>query len=167
MSEYLSTYGGHDAAAGLSLAVEKLEPFTAAFMHHANESIPPDQLTPCITIDCNASFEEISPPNVRRLQDMSPFGAGNPRPVVQVADAVVAEAPRQMGREGKHLDLRVRPGSPGHSRWLRCVWWNAGSLAGDLAPGMRLDLAVEPKLNTFNGTTRIEGELRDVRIQRI
>lgn len=167
VANFLTTYGGHDAAAGLSLDVENLEPFTSALTAHANETITEEQLTPCVTVDCEARLDELRLDNVKPLSAMSPFGAGNPRPIVHVADAVVADAPRQMGREGKHLDLRVRGDDAGGRQWLRCVWWNAGHLAGDLATGMRVDLAVEPKLNTFNGTTRIEGELRDVRVQRM
>ena len=47
---------------------------------------------------------------------------------------------------------------------VRTVWWGAGALAADLATGMRLDAVIEPKINTWNGRTTVEGELKDVRV---
>jgi hypothetical protein len=77
---------------------------------------------------------------------------------------IVADAPRQMGANGKHLSLRLRQQVNGHWQQMRGVWWSAGSRANDLAAGMKVDVAIEPKLNDWNGQVNVEVELKDVRV---
>jgi hypothetical protein len=70
-----------------------------------------------------------------------------------------------MGAEGKHVQLRLRQDDHnGRRGWLRAVWWQAATHATSLAAGMRLDVAIEPKINEWNGLRSVEAELRDVRI---
>jgi single-stranded-DNA-specific exonuclease len=159
---HLETFGGHDMAAGLVLRPDRLDSFTAALIAHANEHISVDELVPAIDIDCDATLPEIDFETVKRTLDLSPFGRANRRPTVRVQGATLAEAPKQMGSYGKHLALRLQQDGPGGRRAIRCVWWNEGSRAADLAAGMRLDVAVEPKLNAWNGRVSVEAEVRDV-----
>jgi single-stranded-DNA-specific exonuclease len=163
-SEHLITCGGHAMAAGLSLHPDRLAAFTDALTLHANARIGIDQLTPTMTIDCSATLDELDMGSVQRLHALSPFGRANRAPTLQVSDVVVAEAPRQIGANGRHLSVRLRQNINGQWKWMRCVWWGAGSHAGDLAAGMRLDIAIEPRINTWNGQTNVEAELQDVRV---
>lgn len=161
---YLSTYGGHDAAAGLTLEPTRLDPFVEAFTEHANANIAVEQLTPVVDLDCPVAFHELDVPMVKRIAALGPFGRANPRPVLQAGDVHLAEQPKQIGSQGRHLELRCAQDVNGGRRFLRCIWWGAGRHAADLAAGMRLDLAIEPKINEWNGRTSVEAEIRDVRI---
>ncbi|MCA9291168.1 MAG: single-stranded-DNA-specific exonuclease RecJ [Phycisphaerales bacterium] len=164
-ADHLQSFGGHDAAAGLSLATDRLPDFIAALTAHANAHIDGEQLTPSLHIDCDASLPELQMETVRRIGALSPFGRDNPRPTLRVCEVVVMEPPRQMGGHGAHLSLRLRQDGPNGRQGIRCVWWNAGKLASDLAAGMRLDAVIEPKLNTWNGRTTVEAEIRDVLVR--
>jgi hypothetical protein len=62
------------------------------------------------------------------------------------------------------LSLRTWSEINGRRSWLRSVWWQGGKHAADLASGMRLDLAIEPKINTWDGRMNIEATIHDVRI---
>ncbi len=162
--DLLTTFGGHNAAAGLSLPTAQIEEFTRRLVEHANANISVDQLTPAIRIDCDASLDELDYETVHKIALMSPFGRDNPRPTIRIKDATLAEAPRQIGAQGKHLSLRIRQDRQGQRSLLRTVWWQAGSFADSIATGMHLDVAIEPKLNTWNGRTSVEAVLRDVRV---
>ena len=162
-AQHLSVYGGHAMAAGLSLSTDNLEAFTEALIEHANQHISSDQLTPSITIDCDGAFAELDVECVRRLNGLAPFGRGNRAPVIRIQSVTLAEPPKQMGANGKHLSLRLRQDHEGGRRWMRGVWWSAGERASDLAAGAHLDLAIEPKLNEWNGQTSVEAEIRDIR----
>ena len=165
-STHLATFGGHAMAAGLSLSADNLAAFTDALVGHANANITIDQLTPCISIDCQAMLAELDDRAVHGLQSLSPFGRGNRAPTLLVRDVTLAEAPKQMGSNGKHLALRLRQEHAGARNLMRAVWWSAGERAADLAAGMRLDVAIEPKLNTWNGRVSVEAQVRDLRILR-
>ncbi|MCH7602477.1 MAG: single-stranded-DNA-specific exonuclease RecJ [Planctomycetes bacterium] len=162
--DLLTTFGGHNAAAGLSLPTAHLEEFTRRLVAHANANISVDQLTPAIHIDCDATLDELDYETVHKIALMSPFGRGNPRPMFRVRNATLAESPRQIGAQGKHLSLRIRQDRQGQRSLLRMVWWQAGSFADSIATGMNLDVVIEPKLNTWNGRTSVEAVLRDVRV---
>ncbi len=160
-SSHLTSFGGHDAAAGLTLRTENLDAFTAEITDHANTRIDVEQLTPGLWIDCEAEIDEIEIETVNRIESLSPFGRDNPRPAVCIRGATLAESPKQIGANGRHLTLNLR--GDGRRR-LRLVWFSAGSLAADLAKGMRVDAVIEPKVNHFNGRTSVEGIVRDVRV---
>ena len=180
-SAHLETWGGHDMAAGLSLRSANLAAFIEQFMEHANARIAADQLVPTVRVDCDAGLGELDPMTVRKIAMLSPFGRGNPQPRLRVRGVAIAEAPKQIGRNGRHLSIVLRGdaakpgegsnetmsqrGARGGSRsFIRAVWWNGGQHAGSIAAGMHLDAVIEPKLNTWNGATRVEAEIEDVRV---
>ncbi len=164
-SRHLLTYGGHAAAAGLSLAPANLDAFTDALTAHANERIGVEQLTPTLTIDCDADMTELDVTTVLKMHALAPFGRGNRQPTLRIVGATLQEPPKQMGAEGRHLQMRVRQDAPtGVRKMMRAVWWRGAEHASSIAPGMRLDLAIEPKINEWNGTRSVEAELRDVRV---
>ena len=163
-SQHLTSFGGHEAAAGLTLPSAGVEAFTAALVEHANAHISVEQLTPTLSIDCDAGLQELDLSTVRRIRTLSPFGQANPTPTVRITNATVAEPPKQIGANGRHLTLRLQVDDGARRRSLRTVWFGAGSRAGDLASGMQLDAVIEPKINAWNGRESVEGIVRDVRI---
>lgn len=79
--EHLVAYGGHFAAAGLSLLPEKLDDFILRFDEVVSSSIEAHMLTPEIVIDAELRFSEISFDFYRQVEKMEPFGPENMRPV--------------------------------------------------------------------------------------
>jgi single-stranded-DNA-specific exonuclease len=163
-AEHLITFGGHAAAAGLTLETSKLDAFSTALIEHANAHISAEDLTPTISIDCDARLAELDIAAVKGLKSLSPFGRANRRPMLRVSDLRLTEAPKQIGSNGRHLSLQLRQEVDGRRTFIRGVWWNAGGHAADLAAGMSLDAAIEPKLNEWNGRVSVEGEVADIRI---
>ncbi len=162
----LETWGGHDVAAGLSVTEDNYEPLVQSLTEHANANISVEQLTPVIELDCTMRFDELDVPEVKRLAALGPFGREHPRPTLLADSVRLTEVPKQMGSQGRHLELRCAQDTESGRRILRCIWWGQGSRAADFATGMRLDLAIEPKLNEWNGRKSVEAEIRDVRIVR-
>ncbi len=79
--EHLLGYGGHFAAAGLSLLPENLEAFSNKFEEVVSATIAPHLLVPEIIIDAAISFAELTRPVYDILCQMEPFGPENMRPV--------------------------------------------------------------------------------------
>ena len=79
--EYLIGYGGHFAAAGMTLEIANIEAFSEAFEKVVNERITPEQLIPSLSIDSPIEFKEITPGFFNILNQMEPFGPENMRPV--------------------------------------------------------------------------------------
>lgn len=163
-ADLLTTFGGHDMAAGLRLDASGLDAFTEAFIAHANERLTPADLIATVHYDTVATLPELTGAAVRSLAGMSPFGRGNPRVKLRLDRVRLGEAPRVMGKSGDHLALRVESGSGVDRSAMRIVCWGWGEHAQQLLSGCTLDLVVTPKLNTWNGSTKVEAELCDLRI---
>lgn len=79
--EWLIGYGGHFAAAGMTLLPENVSAFAAAFEAEVSRTIPDALLVPEIIIDAPIEFSEITPGFYQILQQMEPYGPDNMRPV--------------------------------------------------------------------------------------
>jgi len=79
--EHLIGYGGHFAAAGLTLELEKVDAFRNKFEEIVSATIHPELLIPEIIIDAEINFRDIQWPFYNILQQMEPFGPENLRPV--------------------------------------------------------------------------------------
>jgi len=79
--EHLLGYGGHFAAAGLSMYEDKLPDFIDSFEKIVAETIHEDLLVPEIPIDAELAFKEINFSFLNIIDQMEPFGPGNMRPV--------------------------------------------------------------------------------------
>ena len=76
--DHLERYGGHRAAAGLTIDPQAVDAFRAAFVAHAEGALGPEQLSVGERVDAIASGEEIGLELAEELARMAPFGAGNP-----------------------------------------------------------------------------------------
>ncbi len=156
----LTKFGGHEMAAGVTLDESSLEDFAAAFTQVANQRIPVEELTPALRVDCQAALRELTTNAAAQFEDMGPFGRGNPKPSVVLRNIEIARPPETMGARGDHLRFFIRD----EDRELRVVAFGWGERGKDLKAGMRIDAVVEPKINRWNGSARVEAELRDVRL---
>ena len=121
----------------------------------------PELLTPELRIDAEAQLGEIGKPLVDQFHRLGPFGPGNRGPILCCSDVELIQDPVVVGRAGDHLQLRIRQGNTS----MKCIAFKFGELASQLHRGMRLDLAVEPTLNTYNGFTSVELDVKDLRVR--
>lgn len=86
--EHLLGYGGHFAAAGMTLAPDKVEAFRNKFEEVIAASISPHLLIPELLIDGEISFKDIQPRFYNTIQRMEPCGPENLRPLFIARKAV-------------------------------------------------------------------------------
>jgi single-stranded-DNA-specific exonuclease len=104
--EHLLRYGGHRAAAGLEIEAARVEDFAAAFCAHAERVLRPQDAAPVERVDAVVAGEELGMSLAEELQELAPFGRGNPTVSLMLADATFADI-RPMG-EGRHVRFTVR-----------------------------------------------------------
>ncbi len=95
--DLLLHFGGHQAAAGLALEIDKVEEFRRRFNEVLKSSITSEDLSEEISIDSKIRFSEITPKFLRILDQFAPFGPGNLRPVFISENVRLANAPRIVG----------------------------------------------------------------------
>ncbi|MBL4591486.1 MAG: single-stranded-DNA-specific exonuclease RecJ, partial [Phycisphaerales bacterium] len=158
--EHLSTFGGHDMAAGMACGVDQFEAFQTAFTDHANAKLSPDDLIRSTTYDTAARLDELTASAIGQLDRLAPFGAGNPRIRVRLTNLRINGSPEQFGKTGNHMALRVADASKGGAT-IRIIGWNWWRHASAIPHGATIEAVVEPKVSTWNGNTRIEPVLVD------
>lgn len=95
--DMLIHFGGHQAAAGLAVELDKLKEFKDKFNQIVRESIKEEDLLPEVTIDAKIKLSEITPKFLRILDQFSPFGPENMRPVFLTEGVEVSNTPRLVG----------------------------------------------------------------------
>jgi single-stranded-DNA-specific exonuclease len=146
-SEHLERFGGHRAAAGLSIDEERIPAFADAFAEYADEHIAPDDTFEVVTVDAVVSARDLTLDLATELAQLAPFGLGNPDVTLLVA-ATEAVTPSTVG-EGKHLRFRVRQ----HGRDAgSAIAFGQGSQLDRLRAVGLFDVAFRLKENHWNGT---------------
>ncbi len=95
--DMLIHFGGHQAAAGLAVELDKLQEFKDKFNQIVKESIKEEDLLPEVVIDARIRLSEITPKFLRILEQFSPFGPENMRPVFLSEAVEVSNTPRLVG----------------------------------------------------------------------
>lgn len=96
--DLLVQFGGHKAAAGLALEIDNISEFRKRFNEIVKESLSEEDLLPEIHIDSKIKFSEMTPKFLRILEQFSPYGPGNMRPVF-LAEDVKGFNPRIVGND--------------------------------------------------------------------
>jgi single-stranded-DNA-specific exonuclease len=153
-SHLLDRHGGHAMAAGLSVKLENLPLLRERINELARARLDATALQRTVRLDAEVKFSELTFAVVNALENLGPFGMGNPAPQIMIRGARLTGEVKRMGDLGKHARFRVGDGTG----FYDAVWWGAG----ELPPGP-MDLAVAPQLNYFNGTTSVQLKVVDVR----
>jgi single-stranded-DNA-specific exonuclease len=159
-ADHLDAFGGHEMAAGLKVQTEKFEAFRHSFCEHAGSIVKPEMLISELTLDTLAQVPQMSPALVKDLQRLGPFGHGNRRPLLCFRDVELSAPPRRVGKTGDHLQLHIRQSG----QFIKCIAFGHGEMFDHLRIGTRLDLAVEPTLNEYNGYVSVELEVKDIQL---
>ncbi len=146
-ASHLERFGGHRAAAGLSIRPKNVEPFAEAFAAHADAVLSDDDLRPRIAVDAIVRGSELGLPLAHELARLAPFGLGNPGVTLLVDDCELASL--DTVGEGKHLRFRVRQrGRDAGS----AIAFGFGSQLDRYNPIGRYDVAFRLEENRWNGT---------------
>jgi single-stranded-DNA-specific exonuclease len=144
---HLDGFGGHRAAAGLTIAEDRLVAFADAFAAEADAKLAHVDLRPLTIVDAIVPAGALTLGLAQELERLAPFGLGNPEPTLLVASAE-ATTPATVG-EGRHLRFRVRQhGRDGGS----AIAFGFGTQLERVQPGARFDVAFRLKENRWNGT---------------
>jgi len=146
-AEHLERFGGHRAAAGLSIRPERLEAFAEAFAAQADAELSSVDLVPVTRVDAIVPAAALTLDLAREVDRLAPFGLGNPDVMLLVASCEAVD-PATVG-EGKHLRFRVRQ----HGRDAgSAIAFGFGAQLEQVRDAGRYDVAFRLKQNRWNGT---------------
>jgi single-stranded-DNA-specific exonuclease len=158
--ERLVRFGGHKAAAGITIDERQIEAFRGDFCEAVAQQCSEGDLVPELTIDAEAPLSQLNLGIVKQIETMSPFGQSNPRPVLFAGGVELDEPARKMGGGDRHLTLKFRQGS----KVIRGVAFGAGEWCDEInATDGPIEIAYRPVINEFRGFRKVEVHLVDWR----
>jgi single-stranded-DNA-specific exonuclease len=156
-AEHMERYGGHRAAAGLTIGGDRVPAFAEAFERHAEAVLTPDLLRPLERVDAIVSGSDLGLPLAEELEALEPCGMGNPGPRILVPGARFGEV-RTMG-EGRHARFSVTSGGA----IARAVAFGCdGRLA--VPSGEPVDATFRLERNVYNGAVEPRLVLRHAQL---
>jgi single-stranded-DNA-specific exonuclease len=105
-SAHLERFGGHRAAAGLSIRPDRVEAFAEAFAAHADSTLTDEELRPVTVVDAVVAGGELTLEQCAELRRLAPFGLANPGVTLLLPACELSDL-GAVG-EGRHLRFRVR-----------------------------------------------------------
>lgn len=156
--QHLLGYGGHFAAAGMTLLPEEVDNFSKAFENAVAASITPELLIPEIVIDAELKFTEITPAFYKILCQMEPFGPDNMRPVF-ITRKVVETGFSRIVKE-QHVKFAVRQ----QNVTMSGIGFNMAAKFHLLQMKEPLDIVYTIDENTWNNETTIQLKVIDIKL---
>lgn len=157
-ADLLDGFGGHELAAGFTIPEGNIDAFRTRMNRYVRSAtggeLPVSSLEVDAPIACPGA---VTLSEVEQLDQLEPYGAGNPRPVFALLGATV-DSVQPVG-QGKHLKLRL---SKGTCRF-DAIFFSATAEECGVAPGSRVDAAFYLQANTFRGSTTLQLQMVDIR----
>ncbi len=162
-SDLLIEYGGHELAAGLTIAEENIDRFRTKINEYAKKHIPETESVLSVDVDCEVDFDEINLKSIEEIQLLEPFGLKNPVPMFVMRSVVVSEITALSG--GKHVRLKLRPHSQSaRSEELSAIYFSIPQNGFRLFPGDVCDIFFSADINEYMGKRSPQLLIRAVKL---
>ena len=152
--DLLSNFGGHTKAAGFTVPTRNLSKLQQQLVGLAGERLAGLDLRPHIDIDAEVSFSDLTGDTLKQLQQLAPFGSGNPAPVFVSRGVEIVDV-RYVGSRNEHVSLKLKQEG---------ILWDAigfrlGSRSQEITGS--IDIAYNIDVDRWNDTERLRFKLLD------
>ena len=154
----IEKFGGHHAAAGLTLANENIELLKQALNTYMKAHFNESDLQPEKVIDAVIEQEDITIDNIFSLERLRPFGMQFERPLLRIDHLTIKEA-KAIGQQKNHLKISFK------EQKLQGLFWNEGHRIHELMPDQSLNVIGELQINEWNGNRTPQFILNDMHSQ--
>lgn len=154
-------FGGHSAACGFTIKRENVDLLRQKLNEHAAQNIKEEDLMPELKIDAPVSSASLNLDLIEQIKALEPFGAANPKPVFLTRNLSLTQEPYVM--KEKHLKMKLRDEA---GKQFEAVWWDGVEKSKEqtLRPNSSIELAYTPEANTWNGNTRLQLVVNDLKL---
>ncbi|MDY3345554.1 single-stranded-DNA-specific exonuclease RecJ [Riemerella anatipestifer] len=147
-SDLFLKFGGHPAAAGLSMEKEKFELFKEKFEKTVAKNIKEHQKEPSITIDTVVDIDDLNKDFYNFHRKLAPFGPHNMKPILVLKNLNISGHVKQMGKDNSHIKFYIQ--NPNNKRNIECVGFKLGHFAYEFR-NKTFDLAFTVEENHWKG----------------
>jgi single-stranded-DNA-specific exonuclease len=144
----------------MSMKKENIAELQKRLNSYAEGILTDEDLVPQLNIDAVVTSKTLGLKLIDELKHFEPFGEGNRKPVFVTKGLILLDEPMVM--KDKHLKIRLADES---GKPFEAVWWDgvAKSAGQTLRPKMGIELAYTAEANVWNGNTRLQLVVEDLR----
>ncbi|MBQ6819899.1 MAG: single-stranded-DNA-specific exonuclease RecJ [Clostridium sp.] len=175
----IEKFGGHPMAAGLSIKEENIDKLREEL--NKNCKLTDDDLIPVVKIDLPLSLSYLNEDLVNIIENLRPFGKGNPSPVFAIKDVFI-ERLWLLGKEKNFFKVRCRFNVGGRNLYIDGINFDKfESFKEDIVNkygenifneavsssflNIKADMIYYPSINEFNGNRSIQINIKNIRVQ--
>lgn len=156
--DLLDHYGGHEGAVGLTIDQNNIDPFRKLINEFSLDGIKQKKMTPTLHLDCEIELSDINVALADTLEQLQPFGEGNPQPLFCVKKVRVAGAPRMLARET--IKFWATDGDVN----ISAVGFGMAKYREMLRPNTDIDLAFQITIDDWNKAPTPQLILKDIKV---
>ncbi|WP_409341617.1 single-stranded-DNA-specific exonuclease RecJ [Paenibacillus sp. MBLB4367] len=157
-------FGGHQAAAGMSLSGGKIDELRKRLQEIASEQLSEEDLMPIMQADAFCTLAEMPVETIRQLNRLAPFGMGNPQPKFIFSGLSVGDK-KKIGKEQQHLRLQLNQTVEESACTVEAIGFGRGAVSELISSSALLDVLGELSINEWNGMRKPQIVVQDIRIR--
>ena len=157
LAPLLESYGGHELAAGFTIARQQIPSFRQAICELAEQHYTDGVCRTQIEIDCAVTPELLTVRGIDSLSALEPCGNGCPKPVLMMEKLTIDRISLVGG--GRHMRLRFRD----RYHTINAIFFSATPESASVQPGDVVDVAFYPQINEFKGERSVQMNVLDIR----
>ena len=156
--DLLINFGGHDFAAGLTIAEENIPKLKKHFISQANKTLKDSDLLSKLNLDATIKFDDLTFDFMESIKLLEPFGTGNPAPILY-CKAAQSWNPKVIGKS--HLKFYLEQ----DKRMLEGIGFGMAERRTQLRKkNLNLEIAFTPHINMFLNKASIQLQIKDFKI---
>ncbi len=156
--EILPHFGGHQMAAGMSLAIADVDVLRDNLNVQGAQVLTDEMLSPELIIDVPLSIDEIDVSALESLELLRPFGMDFQKPLY-LLEKLTASSIRKIGADKNHLKLEL----VADEHTLDAIGFSFGHIADELTPGIEVSVVGDLQVNEWNGNKKPQLLINDIR----
>ncbi|MHC0035791.1 single-stranded-DNA-specific exonuclease RecJ [Pseudoneobacillus sp. C159] len=157
--DILPHFGGHTAAAGMTLKIDDVDELRNRLNQLAENILTEKMLVPVTQLDGEFELADLQLDSVKEMLMLSPYGMDNPKPKVLLREADIMNL-RKIGSSQNHLKLTI--GKNGYT--LDSIGFGFGELADEISPSSKVSVIGELSINEWNNIQKPQLFLQDIAV---
>ena len=154
LSDILTSFGGHTMAAGMTIAIDKIDEFRNRLNTLVNQMYPEEFFAPYYSYDLDIDPDEVSINRLRELEILEPFGCKNPTPIFRLEFDKVSVTP--MKSNSHHLTIQLKN--------LNLLAFNSAEYFNIASQSGKKECIAELWVDVFRGNQSCKGIVKTLQI---
>jgi single-stranded-DNA-specific exonuclease len=164
VKDLLVQYGGHSAAAGLTVKGDHIDELRSRLCDLARDRVPNGQseAQPVTKVDCEITLSDVNEATYQSIMRLSPFGAGNPTPLFAARNVRVLDA--FAINDSPHLKLLVADHTNISRSPLEAIAFRKAHLLKVIDKNAKVDLLFHIERREWKGDVYLQLKVKEIRV---